>query len=320
MNIGKYMVLFFIVLIPVSIAYSPDGEPIGPLVVAAQLREGETRTYNIGGASYDIYFLFAHYGSRIAIFEHNNQRTPELKVNDSFTFSDGLNFRLDILRTTETGGYWDAYFVLSTAPRCGDGICSQNENCKSDKCCNGETKDLNSDTSNCGACGNKCASGTNCVDGVCTIPQPSSYCGNGACDANEDYSSCPADCKPSTVCGDDVCYDDEKDCCQDCGCDLGYDCIGNKCVPIDRCLSDESCKDDDPCTIDKCSGTPKKCVNTLNVSCDEIRIREKQASVPPSVNISLQAENKVNASAASVSAKKPILAKVIGWLKALFRK
>jgi len=57
---------------------------------------------------------------------------------------------------------------------CGDGICSENENC-------------NSCPEDCGTCELNISEGTNVSE--------EAMCGNGVCEPNENCSSCPVDCK-----------------------------------------------------------------------------------------------------------------------------
>ncbi len=66
--------------------------------------------------------------------------------------------------------------------------------------------DLICDPSECGTCMPDC--GATCV--------PGGGCGDGTCDANEDCTSCPADC--ATGCGDGCCLinEDCQSCAQDC--------------------------------------------------------------------------------------------------------
>lgn len=65
------------------------------------------------------------------------------------------------------------------------------------------------------------------------------------------------------TCGDNACEGPEtqENCCKDCGCTFGYDCITNECqAHVDHeCNKDEDCNDHNEVTLDKCTGSPRKC-------------------------------------------------------------
>lgn len=69
-------------------------------------------------------------------------------------------------------------------------------------------------------------------------------------------------------CGDGGCKGMESkiSCCTDCGCEEGLACVDNICIE-GGCDIDWACADDDACTVDKCSGTPKICSNTPITDC-----------------------------------------------------
>ncbi len=78
------------------------------------------------------------------------------------------------------------------------------------------------------------------------------------------------------VCGDGVCEGGEtkENCCEDCGCNLGYICENKKCIieskssKYDECKDWKDCDDDNELTIDKCEGIPKKCVHVTYYQCE----------------------------------------------------
>lgn len=78
---------------------------------------------------------------------------------------------------------------------------------------------------------------------------------------------------PLFECGDNICDGPEtkSSCCQDCGCQSGYDCVDNECVvhTDDECKTDSECDDENQDTLDLCRGTPKKCDNLSTLICSE---------------------------------------------------
>jgi len=74
-----------------------------------------------------------------------------------------------------------------------------------DSVCNGACVDLNSDQNNCGACGNVCPAGQECVDGACKSPRCASgttdcggvwCCPEGQLCLNNEYTGAPLCCIP----------------------------------------------------------------------------------------------------------------------------
>ena len=95
-------------------------------------------------------------------------------------------------------------------------------------------------------------------EGICKTD--CKWCGDNSCNGNEDYKACPQDCERPVICGDSIC-DINENCCIDCGCDAGYECISNSCVLAYKCISNSDCKDNEACIDNKCvliAQSPKK--------------------------------------------------------------
>ena len=120
---------------------------------------------------------------------------------------------------------------------CGDGVCSDDENCTTcpkdcgicptscgDGVCN-DDENCTTCPKDCGICPTFCGDGVCGDDENCTIcPKDCgicpTFCGDGVCSVDENCTICPKDCGICpTFCGDGICSDDENctTCPQDCG-------------------------------------------------------------------------------------------------------
>jgi len=96
--------------------------------------------------------------------------------------------------------------------KCGN-VCTSGQICVNGTCTN-----TNTDSNNCGKCGNVCTSGQICVNGTCQCPSGTTLCG-GTCKSSTcghgqffNYSTCSCQCQ--TVCNGQCC---PAGCCyQDC--------------------------------------------------------------------------------------------------------
>jgi len=114
----------------------------------------------------------------------------------------------------------------TTGTCCSDGMCS---NMSGPGTCESSGSGCQCDWGWSDICDCSGGSGAYCGNGICDGDEtygscPSDctvdiYCGDGACDSGEDEWSCPEDCGPSYVCGDGMCDagEDEWSCPSDCG-------------------------------------------------------------------------------------------------------
>lgn len=147
-------------------------------------------------------------------------------------------------------------------------------------------------------------------------------------------------------CGNDDCEtgEDKSTCCKDCGCESGYSCIDeeNKCVK-NECTSDEQCyaTPKDFCSLDKCKGTPKKCMHIPIIECvindrccpvncyypeDPDCPSTKLNPNPPKKNLTetnpaVEKMNKTQAlnQTANEAYKESFLKKIINWILNIFK-
>ncbi|KAK5741164.1 hypothetical protein LTR17_004104 [Elasticomyces elasticus] len=117
--------------------------------------------------------------------------------------------------------------VIASEVVCGNGL----------SLCNGQCKDLTSDASNCGACGNVCSSGA-CQNSVCVSCNNPFVCGGSLPNCNGS-----GDCYCYSVPGGSTVCSNSSGCSQSCGSDA--DCgDGNFCAINTCCGGDGSnCKD-----------------------------------------------------------------------------
>ena len=115
-------------------------------------------------------------------------------------------------------------------------------------------------------------------------------------------------------------------------------CQSNCTYPADtdcsQCDQDQTCDDNKPCTIDVCSGSPKRCSNTAKPGCEKdgkcLSIGVKDNGSYCSQQGSIQSLKKFKDSCSNyyecedricrkgVCKKPPILKRVTGWFTSLF--
>jgi len=97
------------------------------------------------------------------------------------------------------------------AKKCGDTCCFSPE----DRCCRGVCTTVGMDRSNCGRCGNECATGEGCCGGKCVPLNTHEHC-----------SGCFAGCHEAEICVDGSCQCPEP----------GHTVCANVCCPEGHCV------------------------------------------------------------------------------------
>ncbi|MBN1940832.1 MAG: hypothetical protein JW772_01475 [Candidatus Diapherotrites archaeon] len=131
---------------------------------------------------------------------------------------------------------------------------------------------------------------TDCVDSDGFCPDNCSVVNDNDCET-EDECSGPGDCDDKDPLTHNLCQGTPKKCVfelrtcaeavgEKCASNEGCDgetvktkdvsncCLG-KCKSLDECLSSSECNDQNPCTIDNCTGFPKKCSHTAITTCTD---------------------------------------------------
>ena len=316
MNKKIFLVLFVLVICSSFVNASSS--------VIDMLEQGQTKTYDLDGNSYNIEVTYINNNN--VKFKINGWLTRQLSKGEIYVLHDN-SAEIEVLDVLETeAGEVNSdlvEFKLTKRLFCGDGVCSEDEDCNSDECCDGEKTDLD-DEDNCGRCGNECDDDEKCDNGKC-LPYYPAYCGNDVCDYDETYKTCEDDCpKPKPVCGDSLCEKDEtcekdsccngdltnfntdEDNCGECGirCSKYKKCVKGKCKNYcgnDRCDNDENCEF---CPDDCGECEPEEENLTAEISKPEVQpIKNKQEE--RAVVYTAPEDNNV-------------FLKLVGWLKGLF--
>ena len=84
---------------------------------------------------------------------------------------------------------------INTTWQCTTGACKLEcqppyQDCDGDFCGDGCETDTSKDRNNCGACGNVCTAGQDCVDGTCICPVGTTRCGHSCVDVTVDPLNC----------------------------------------------------------------------------------------------------------------------------------
>lgn len=195
---------------------------------------------------------------------------------------------------------------------CGDKVCKNSENCgdcPQDCVCPNTQRCENYICTN--YCGNSiCDIGE---EEVCNID--CKWCGDNSCGANESFPNCPADCSQSVVCGDGICSSNE-DCCKDCGCQTGFQCVAGNCISDNQCNDNSDCDDGNPCTQDICTGIPMVC-SYQEEDCINLSRQLINSSINTSINPILP-DSQNNNTSVTISTDMSVVARIINWIKGLF--
>lgn len=89
-------------------------------------------------------------------------------------------------------------------PQCRSGTCACELCDPGETVCNGACTDPSSDSHNCGGCGNECASGQLCLDGVCSPGTSAGGSDDGGC-SETNFCACTNFCISTCRCGDGGC-------------------------------------------------------------------------------------------------------------------
>ena len=135
----------------------------------------------------------------------------------------------------------------SGGPVCGDSNCAPGEGCNCAADCGTPPS---SETSCTDGDDNDCDTAIDCDDVDCLGDLACPYCGDGACDIDEDMCSCSADCGTplgsETICDDGI----DNDCDNDIDCE-DRDCLGVP--PCPNCLPKRAaCNDNAECCSNNC--------------------------------------------------------------------
>ena len=143
----------------------------------------------------------------------------------------------------------------ATTETCVEGVCTPSEvDCSADgddpdatpkTLCWGVCTDLSSDKANCGACGEACVEGQNCVEGACVCPAETTLC-NGKCISfTSDAANCGAcgrACGDKQICASGECVASEVITCFGKETDLKSD-VNNCGACLHKCSTGEACED-----------------------------------------------------------------------------
>ncbi len=154
------------------------------------------------------------------------------------------NFASDV---NNCGGCGVVCDLPNAVPACTDGVCTVSScnagfaDCDSDPT-NGCETDTNTDTNNCGTCGNVCPAGQTCTAGTCEVVcAPGTTLCNGVCvDTNTDPNNCGScgnTCATGQVCTGGTCTTNPSPECEGQTCSTFTTCNASACGGAGVCGS-----------------------------------------------------------------------------------
>ncbi|MGK4006026.1 MXAN_6577-like cysteine-rich protein [Sorangium sp. So ce1036] len=140
------------------------------------------------------------------------------------------------------------------APACSGGGATTNECMSPTTRCDSGCVDLSADASNCGQCGNACATGETCSEGACVAgcEDGQTACGGECVDTGTSAAHCGEcgnACEDGQICEDGAC--------QDAACEDGRTRCGDACVDVEADAAhcgecDNACEDGQTCEDGTC--------------------------------------------------------------------
>ncbi len=181
----------------------------------------------------------------------------ECDADNNWTVDGALHFYWD-----SVSEFLDPQAGCTGDPECDDGLfCTGNETCVGGSC---------------QSSGDPCGAGTVCNEATDTCDS-SSGCGNGSCEAGEDCTNCPSDCRaklngnPNSRyccdgdlpgCGDPRCSESGFSCGGGDSCTSDLECNdGQYCNGAETCVGGSCQSGSDPCPAQGCDETNDVCVS-----------------------------------------------------------
>jgi len=241
----KEVLLLFLVLFATNIYAACD--------VTDTIYEGSTGNYAAAGKDYTIKFssLQNESGTISIKFEVNGVSTDYLEQGLKYTFTDLSEITAQSISPSANSS---AQICFTAGLSGKKGTCSTNTDCEDNNPCT--INECDGDPLRCHRtlilwC--KDDDGC-CPESRCTYEKDNDCLDPGApINDTEDINSTNTTVNIECTTGDDFCPEN---------------CTFQEDTDCDECSNDEDCKDDNACTIDACSGTPKKCSNEATEGCN----------------------------------------------------